>query len=100
MLYIIRIHNGAIGESYSIDRFYSMSRVDMTEKKSISRDRLLDLLKSHPKHTAKTMASCLGLSVQAIQKQIAILKAEKRLQRIGPDNGGCWKVLNQSLDIN
>ena len=68
--------------------------------KSTSRDRILELIKSHPKHTAKTMASCLGLSVQAIQKQIAILKAEKRLQRIGPDNGGYWKVLMPSLDKN
>ena len=69
-------------------------------KKSTSRDRILDLIQSNPKHTAKTMASCLGLSVQAIQKQIAILKAEKRLQRIGPDNGGYWKVLNPSFDKN
>ena len=45
------------------------------------------------KHTAKTMASCLGLSVQAIQKQIAILKTERRLTRIGPDNGGYWNVI-------
>lgn len=46
------------------------------------------------------MASCLGLSVQAIQKQIAILKSEERLQRIGPDNGGYWMVLKPSLDKN
>ena len=61
-------------------------------KKGTSRDRILDLIKSNPKHTAKTMASCLGLSVQAVQKQIAVLKTEGRLQRIGPDNGGMWKV--------
>ena len=71
-----------------------------SNKKSTSRDRILELIKSHPKHTAKTMASCLGLSVQAIQKQIAILKAENRLQRIGPDNGGYWMVLKPSLDKN
>lgn len=64
-------------------------------KKGTSRDRILDLIKNNPKHTAKTMASCLGLSVQAIQKQIAKLKTEGRLQRIGPDNGGTWKVFNQ-----
>lgn len=64
-------------------------------EKSTSRDRILKLLKDNPTHTAKTMASCLGLSVQAIQKQIAILKAEKRLKRIGPDHGGSWKVLEK-----
>lgn len=64
-------------------------------EKSKSRDRILQLVKDNPTHTAKTMASCLGLSVQAIQKQIAILKAEKRLKRIGPDHGGSWKVLEK-----
>ena len=64
-------------------------------KKETSRDRILDLLKRNPKHTAKTMASCLGLSVQAIQKQIAMLKTEGRLQRIGPDNGGHWNVIKR-----
>ena len=45
------------------------------------------------------MASCLGLSVQAIQKQIAILKTEGRLQRIGPDNGGIWKVFKKEKHL-
>lgn len=61
-------------------------------KKGTSRDRILELIMSNPKHTAKTMASCLGLSVQAVQKQIVILKSEGRLTRIGPDKGGHWKV--------
>ena len=51
------------------------------------------------KHTAKTMASCLGLSVQAIQKQMAMLKTEGRLQRIGPDNGGYWKVFKKEKHL-
>lgn len=69
-------------------------------KKSPSRDSILNLIKDYPNHTAKTMASCLGLSVQAIQKQIAILKKDKQLTRIGPDKGGYWKVLMPSLDNN
>lgn len=62
-------------------------------EKTTSRDRILDLIKEKPTHTAKSMAGCLGLSVQAVQKQIAILKKEKRLKRIGPDNGGQWKTV-------
>lgn len=65
------------------------------EKKITSRDRILELIKDNPTHTAKTMASCLGLSVQGVQKQIAILKLEKRLKRIGPDNGGSWQFLEK-----
>lgn len=65
------------------------------KEKLKSRDRILKLVNENPSHTAKTMASCLGLSVQAVQKQIAILKKENRLKRIGPDNGGYWKVLEK-----
>lgn len=64
-------------------------------EKKTSRDRILDLIKNNPYHTAKTMASSLGLSVPAVQKQIVKLKTEKRLERIGPDNGGRWKVIKQ-----
>ncbi len=60
-----------------------------------SRDRILKLIKDNTSLTAKAMASCLGLSVQAVQKQIAILKKDNRLKRIGPDNGGHWKVFEE-----
>ncbi len=63
------------------------------KEKLQSRDRILQLIKDNPSNTAKTMASCLGLSVQAVQKQIAILKKENRLKRVGPDNGGKWKIV-------
>lgn len=64
------------------------------EIKTTSRDRILELIKDKPTHTAKTMASALGLSVQAVQKQLAILKTEKRIERIGPDHGGSWKIIS------
>ncbi len=69
-------------------------RNEPTEKPT-SRDRILKLIKDNPKHTAKEMASCLGLSVQAVQKQIAILKKEKRLKRTGADHGGKWEVIEK-----
>ena len=65
-----------------------------SQTKTTSRDRILKLIKTNPTHTAKTMASCLGLSVQAIRKQIALLKSEKRLKRVGPDNGGKWELIS------
>lgn len=63
--------------------------------KLTSRDRILKLIKENPHYTAKTMASCLGLSVQAVQKQIANLKKENRIKRIGPDHGGKWAVVQK-----
>lgn len=64
--------------------------------KHTSRERIIELIKINPKHTAKTMASCLGLSVPAIQKQIAFLKSENKLERVGPDKGGRWKVIEKT----
>ncbi|MDE6056560.1 MAG: HTH domain-containing protein, partial [Muribaculaceae bacterium] len=63
--------------------------------KPSSRDRILELVKNNPAHTAKTMATIMELSVQAIQKQIRKLKDEGRLERIGPDRGGKWKVIDK-----
>lgn len=63
--------------------------------KPSSRDRILELIKNNPTHTAKTMATIMELSVQAIQKQIRKLKDEGRLERIGPDRGGKWKVIDK-----
>lgn len=57
-----------------------------------SRDRILTLVKDNPKHTARTMAVKLGMSIQGVQKQIAILKAEKRLVRVGSDRSGSWEA--------
>lgn len=63
--------------------------------KFTSRDRIMNLIKENPHYTAKTMASCLGLSVQTVQKQIAKLKTENRIKRIGPDHGGKWAVIEK-----
>ena len=63
--------------------------------KPSSRDRILELIKNNPTHTAKTMATIMELSVPAIQKQIRKLKDEGRLERIGPDRGGKWKVIDK-----
>ncbi len=65
-------------------------------EKNTSRDRILELIKHNPKHTAKTMASCLGLTVSAVRKQLSILKDEARIKRIGPDKGGEWKFVKEN----
>lgn len=62
-----------------------------------SRDRILELVEQKPRHTAKTMATCLGLSEKGVRKQIALLKAEGRLVRVGPDKGGYWQVCRPLL---
>ena len=54
---------------------------------------LLALLAKRPKLTAIAMAQSLGLTPRAVEKQLAKLKEQGRLRRVGPNKGGHWEVL-------
>lgn len=51
------------------------------------------LMKENPKITIPSMITRSGKSRTTIQKSIKKLKEEKRVERIGGKNGGCWKIL-------
>ena len=57
-----------------------------------SSEKILALVQENPRISAKSMAIHLGLSSRAVEKQIAQLKANGRLERVGPDKGGHWVV--------
>ena len=57
-------------------------------------DKLVALLRAHPRLTQNGMAAALGISRQAIQKHLAHLKSVDRLCRVGPDKGGHWEVMS------
>lgn len=63
------------------------------EKKQKSREKILLLLKNHPQYSAKKLADAIGITEKGVEKQLAKLKAEGLLKRIGPDKGGEWIVL-------
>jgi len=44
--------------------------------------------------SAKQIAARLGLSARAIEKHIAQLKDQGKLERVGAAKGGYWKVLD------
>lgn len=46
--------------------------------------------------TAIALAERIGITPKAVEKQIAALKAEGLLKRIGPDKGGHWQVVESS----
>lgn len=56
------------------------------------KDKILLLLKSNPKMTAKEVAASLGLSQRQVERVIKLLKSEDRLERVGANKGGTWKV--------
>jgi len=77
----------------SIDEKEGENTAKKGEKKAKSREKIISALKDNGLHTTKTLAELLGLSTKAIEKQLAKLKAEGILVRVGPDKGGHWEVV-------
>ncbi|WP_305951989.1 winged helix-turn-helix transcriptional regulator [Emticicia oligotrophica] len=56
--------------------------------------KTLELIKENPLITIPELAIALNKSKSAIEKQIAKLKENQQLERIGPDKGGYWQIKN------
>ena len=65
------------------------STVESTVESSVE---IIDLIARKPGVTAKELAQMVGVTLRAIEKQIAKLKREGRLIRVGPNKGGHWQV--------
>jgi len=63
--------------------------VESSEKSS---EKILIMLKAEPGPTAKEIAKRLEISPRAVEKQIAKLRKQDSLRRIGPAKGGHWEV--------
>ena len=63
------------------------------EKATKSREKIVTLLSKDGKLSAMALAGFIGITPKAVEKQIAKLKAEGVLKRIGPDKGGYWQVI-------
>ena len=57
-----------------------------------SRGKILGHISSNASITMAELADAIGISVKAVEKQIALLKKQGRIERIGPDKGGHWKI--------
>lgn len=56
-------------------------------------ERILNYIRADVEITTEVIAEELGISKRAVLKQIAKLKRQKRLSRIGAARGGYWQVL-------
>jgi ATP-dependent DNA helicase RecG len=59
-----------------------------------SSQKILLKMKENPNITTIELAEILEVSRRAIAKQIAKLKEEGKLKRVGPDKGGYWEVID------
>lgn len=56
-------------------------------------DRIIELLGENPRHSARTLAESIGISTKGIEKQLAKLKTQGLIKRIGPAKGGTWEIM-------
>jgi ATP-dependent DNA helicase RecG len=66
--------------------------VKMSEKMS---EKILRLIGENNSVTTEEIASLLGKSTRTIERQIKQLKEQGKIERIGPDKGGYWKIIKQ-----
>jgi len=59
-----------------------------------SSEKILVLLQANPELAAREVATKLGLTSRAVEKQLAKLRLAGRIRRIGPAKGGHWEVLS------
>jgi len=69
--------------------------VEKTTQKTVEKtvEKILILIRENPKITMKEMEKTTGLSRRGIEWNIAKLKKEGKIKRIGPDRGGYWDVI-------
>ena len=67
---------------------------EMSEKtREKTREKILSILKATPYITMNELAEIVGISKKGVEWQMAKLKKEGRIKRIGPDKGGHWEVI-------
>ena len=63
-----------------------------------SSEKIIALISQNAHIAISELADRLGVTKRAVEKQIANLKKEGLLERIGPDNGGYWKIIKKKYD--
>jgi ATP-dependent DNA helicase RecG len=57
-----------------------------------TREKITNLIAENNEITIEELPKILGRSTRAIEMQLKSLKSENRIERIGPNKGGYWKI--------
>lgn len=60
-----------------------------------SSEKIMRLIKANAQITIRKLSEQLKITTRAIEKNISKLKTEKRIERVGSDNGGYWKIIEK-----
>ncbi len=62
------------------------------ERLSLNQQKILEIISQDSTISALQLAKMVGISQRKIEENIAKLKTQGRLKRVGPDKGGHWEV--------
>ncbi len=57
-----------------------------------SSEKIIAIIRENPEISAGEIASRIGITQRAVEKQVAALKKAGRLRRVGPAKGGHWEI--------
>ena len=63
-------------------------------KLNFNQVRIIKLIKDNPKITRKEISSILNITSDGVKYNLKKLCDNNIIKRVGPDNGGYWKVVD------
>ena len=57
-----------------------------------AKEKIIDIITQIPTITVKELAKMLSVTERTIYRQIEILKTENKIERVGSDKTGYWKI--------
>jgi predicted HTH transcriptional regulator len=79
-------------KNYTPENTGKVSEITREITREETREIILSVLKATPYITINELAEIVGISQKGVEWQIAKLKKEGKIKRIGPDKGGHWEV--------
>ena len=64
----------------------------VTPNLNITRNRIVEIMRDNPQITISELSKIIGMSNSGIKKNIAKLKEDGVIERVGSDKSGSWKV--------
>jgi len=55
--------------------------------------KIIQMLILNSEVTIPEMAEQIGISERSIERNLRILQKNKKIERVGPDKGGYWKMI-------
>lgn len=71
----------------------SIGESTVHEDKVGTDNKIISLIKENPRHSAKTLAEAIGISAKGVEKQLAKLKSQGVIRRVGSNKGGTWEII-------